>query len=167
MSEKSYEQEARDDAHRLIGEMEEKIFENFLDQGEITTNLCDYQLDRHYDADTWFRENVVDCYYNIDADEAHEIMVELHDHKAEPETTANYAEGLAHQAAETYGNAVLSFWEKFVNVVNDDNTATALYNAYTELDDVDDPEFVKDIKDTLHDKIKTHLMVLKSDLDHY
>ena len=113
----NYISEARSDAAATALEYIDTIME-FIKDGE---DVSDDLLNEYVSGDAYHQESHVDRAYDLV--EAATLLKELRDYK---ETNSDLWEGLepekaiSAQAAYTYGNAVMGYWQEMIEYINDD-----------------------------------------------
>jgi len=124
--EKTYRQQADDDAKDMVEHFTDQIVEKLIEEGEASDDLNnDYS-----GGDSYHHETHVDRSYSLL--EAATLLDELDDFE---ETDSGLWEGqsprdaIATQAAFTYGHAVYSMWNDYIEKINDDAKETLDYFA--------------------------------------
>lgn len=115
--ETSYAKEAEDDAREMVDHYLDEIVEKILEEGEASEDL----YNDYTQGDSYHHERHVDRSYSLL--EAAQLLDQLYNHE---ETDSGLWEGqapreaVATQAAYTYGNAVYSEWENFIQEINEE-----------------------------------------------
>jgi len=140
-----YMSEAVNDAKNMALNFLEGIVESYIDNdGKASTDL----FNDYGDGDEYHYESHLDKEYDLT--EAATLLNQLDNHE---ETDSGLWEGLepreaiSAQAAYTYGNAVLSYWEEIVKEVNSSSDMEDLLAKYLD-------EEGKDIKREITAKVK-------------
>ena len=139
----NYRQDAIIDARATADNFEDEILESFMENG----GKADDDLYNHYRGDSYHHENHVDKAYNLQ--EAAELLDELNDYE---ETDSGLWQGLdpraaiSAQAAYTYGNAVMRFWFKLIEEINDNTELAELYIEHEAVEDALDDELEENEK---------------------
>lgn len=113
----NYFKNAEDDAREMVSHFMEEIVEQLVDKGKASDDLYnDYS-----NGDSYHHETHTDRSYSLL--EAAQLFDDLSEHE---ETDSGMWEGLEPreavitQAAYTYGNAVMSDWNDFIEKINDE-----------------------------------------------
>jgi hypothetical protein len=113
----NYSKDAEDDARDTVENFMDEIVEKLVDEGEASDDLHnDYS-----GGDSYHHETHIDRSYSLL--EAAQLLDELSNHE---ETDSGLWEGqeprqaVETQAAFTYGNAVMSEWNDFIEKINDE-----------------------------------------------
>ncbi len=144
---KNYVTEAIDDARDMASNFLDQIVDNLVDTGRTSNDL----YNDYTDGDSYHHENHVDKWYNLQ--DAAELLDQLKDYE---ETDKGLWQGLkpvnaiSAQAAYTYGNAVMFYWQQIVDCINEDATNGVLADA---LQDVEESETSREIVEKIVEQI--------------
>lgn len=143
MSEVDYLTQGTKHAVDMVREFEDIVIEQLLDTGEASDDLYN-----DYDGgDSYHHESHVDVAYSLS--EAADLLDQLHEYE---ETDSGLWDGLQPrraieaQAAFTYGNYVMSEWQKLIASINDawtDEYADYAYSCKEEDREEDSDELYK------------------------